>query len=171
MAKNQVTIDVLDKQVQAKLAELQQQAGNIRPALQTVGRTIASRVRLGFRTGISPFGQAWSPLKIRQGQPLRDTGRLASSITYRVGGSGSDQHVDVGTNVDYAPIHQYGGFIKPKTAKYLRFMGSAGVVFSKGVYIPDRPFLPIKGDTFELPQPWGLAVLKALRNHFEKVTA
>lgn len=168
---NTVTIDVLDRQVQEALNKLQAQAGNIGPALNVVGRTVQSRIRMGFRSGMSPYGQVWSPLKIRDGQPLRDTGRLQSSIVYQVGGTGANQYVDIGTNLIYAPVHQYGAVIKAKTAKMLRFMGSNGPVFKKAVYVPDRPFMPIQGDAFVLPPSWGKAVLLALRNHFEKVTA
>ena len=54
---------------------------------------------------------------------MRDTNRLMNSITYNAGSN----EVEVGTNVEYAAIHQEGG-----TA------GRGG-----GVRIPARPFLGV----------------------------
>jgi phage gpG-like protein len=42
---------------------------------------------------------------------LRDTGRLASSIAFVVKGN----TVEVGTNLDYASVHNFGGEIESKT--------------------------------------------------------
>lgn len=58
--------------------------------------------------------------KLTGGDPLNvRTGRLRRSITYRV--DTGPQGIDgiVGTNVEYAAIHEYGGTIVPKTAKWL----------------------------------------------------
>lgn len=177
MAGNQTEIKVDDAAVRKALLELHKAAGDISPALNVVGRVVRERVRLGFKMGRSPYGQAWSPLKIRQGQPLRDTGRLQESINYRVGGSGDDQYVDVGTNYGpleggktVAAVHQYGAVIKPKTAKFLRFMGANGFIFAKRVVIPARPFLPIQGDQLVMPDSWNKSILAALKKHFDKVT-
>jgi phage gpG-like protein len=47
----------------------------------------------------------------------------------------------VGTNVIYAAIHQFGGTIRPKSKRALRFrMGGRLFTLSK-VSIPARPFL------------------------------
>jgi len=55
-------------------------------------------------------------LRIKSGgKTLADTGRLMNSITYVERGN----KVIVGSNVVYASIHQFGGTIKPKKAKYL----------------------------------------------------
>jgi HK97 gp10 family phage protein len=49
--------------------------------------------------------------------------------------------VQVGTNVEYAAIHEYGGIITPKTAKALRFKIGDKWVMTQRVQIPARPYL------------------------------
>lgn len=75
------------------------------------------------------------------GQVLkRKTGKLANSLTYRLIGN-SD--AEVGTNLIYAAIHEYGGEIRPKNKKFLHWVSPTGEqVFTKGpVLMPERPFL------------------------------
>lgn len=71
------------------------------------------------------------------------TGRLRSSITVAVRSnivSGLVEGV-VGTNVKYAPIHEFGGVIVPRKAKYLAFKINGKYIRTKRVVIPARPFL------------------------------
>lgn len=79
------------------------------------------------------------------GQILQDSGRLASSIT-----SASDNDsAEVGTNVKYAAIHQFGGktrphVIRPRNKKALAFGGRVvKQVNHPGSTIPARPFLQL----------------------------
>lgn len=178
MAK--IEIKVSDKKVAAALAEMQHAAESQRALLEVVGRKVANRVRLGFRSGTAPNGQRWKPLRFREGEPLRDTKRLNNSITTRLG----DDYVDVGTNVKYGPVHQFGAVIRPKPGfwathskagpgrrpKMLVFKGPHGLVFAKQVTIPARPFLPLdRAGNVSLPPDWGADVLSALRRHFDVV--
>lgn len=171
-----VKVEVDDSGLAKKLHELQQRTGNIAPALNTVGRKIQTRVKMGFSRGVSPYGEQWKPLKLRDGQPLRDKGNLLSSITYKVAGAGNDQYVDIGTNrrvewkgnvYSLGAIHQFGAVIVPVHAKFLRFMGPNGIIQAKRVVIPARPFMPIKAGQFVLPDQWATDTLKALKNHFK----
>jgi len=77
-----------------------------------------------------PDGKAWKPLahnRIRNkgdGKPLRDTGLLMASVTATARARGSineltDTYLVVGTNVEYARLHQEGGTVTPKNAKML----------------------------------------------------
>lgn len=175
MAGNRVQLEIIDQDVREKLKSLQDSAADMSPALNVVGRTVRDRILLGFKFSQSPYGQQWAPLKIREGKPLIDSGRMRSSISYRVGGTNGGQYVDVGTNYGplngggtVAAVHQFGATIKPKQAKFLRFMGRNGYIFAKRVVVPARPFLPIQGDELVLPDSWGQAVLKSLKNHFDK---
>ena len=156
---NKITFEVADGQVQKGLQRLYEATGNIKPALNVVGRKILARVKLGFPSHRSPYGEQWQPLKSRKGEPLRDTGRLLASLTYSVGGSGDSQFVDVGTNVKYAPIHQYGAII-----------GRASKAGPSRIVIPARPYLPIKNDDVTLPEAWAADALTALYKHFQKAT-
>ena len=42
-----------------------------KPAMNTIGRVLSSRIRLGFKNSQSPYGDRWKPITYRQGQPLR----------------------------------------------------------------------------------------------------
>lgn len=138
---------------------------DVQPALHVIGRTLLARINLGFKTATSPFGVAWTPLAVRDGQPLRDTGRLQRSHTYNVIGNS----VEIGTNTQYARLHQFGGWVTPRTAKALRFYAANGSpIFAKRVFVPARPFLPISPTGHaELHESWEQATLKALQKHFE----
>jgi len=69
------------------------------------------------------------------------TGRLRSSITSRVSGTGENITGVVGTNVKYARIHELDGTIPahtvyPRKKKALRFFYRGNIVFAKHVNIP-----------------------------------
>ena len=52
-----------------------------------------------------------------------DTGQLRRSITHKVHGY---DYAEVGTNLVYAAIQEYGGTIKAKNKPYLRFKTKSG---------------------------------------------
>ena len=93
---------------------LQQQ----RNLMNRIGRAVHADTLMRFRQGKAPDGTPWLPLKTRQGQPLRDTGRLQRSITWE---STDDQAV-IGTNVVYARAHNDG---LPGKLPRRRFLGIA----------------------------------------------
>lgn len=144
-----ISVKVTDTAVQASLARLKANAGNLRPAMQDVGKELAERIRGQFSKGQSPYGDAWAPLSLRTqrarkgrragGQPLLDTGRLRASITSNPSASA----VTVGTSsVAYAATHQFG----------------------RGK-IPARPYMPIQGGAADLPAPWMAAVVGIIEDH------
>lgn len=141
--------------------------GDTPAILDGMGRVLTNFIRLGFKTSRSPWGVPWQPLKYRQGQPLRDTGRFQASITHIVQGD----TVEIGTNIDkYPPVHQFGAVITPKVAKALRFVVGGQVVFAKSVTIPSRPWLPIKQDGMvDLPAAWERAVINDVKAKLERV--
>ena len=67
------------------------------------------------------------------------TGRLRSSVTSRVESAGGDIVGRVGSNVVYAPVHEYGAVITPKRGKYLTFQVDGHWVRVRSVRIPRRP--------------------------------
>lgn len=94
----------------------------------TLNRQLAEEARAqvveSFERGVDPYGRPWKRAG-RGGQTLRDTGRLLSSIAPSwISHSG----FRLSTNVKYAAIHNYGGIIKAKTAKGLRFQMRVGTV-------------------------------------------
>lgn len=148
-----------------KLNKIIAACDNNKPAMNTIGRVLANRIRLGFKNSTSPYGDKWKPITYRQGQPLRDTGRLLSSIGYNA----ENDSVSIGTDgqIVYAKIHQFGGVIRPRTAKTLRFFIGNRAIFANQVVIPSRLFMPIVGNDVVLPQDWLKATVKALQDHIE----
>jgi phage gpG-like protein len=57
-----------------------------------------------FHQSRDPYGNPWEPLRVRQGKPLVDTGRMMRSRTAQA--NGPTILVTIGTN--YAAYHQYG---------------------------------------------------------------
>ena len=49
--------------------------------------------------------------------------------------------VDVGPTVIYGRIHEFGGIVRPVTAKFLHFIIDGIEIFTKLVQIPARPYL------------------------------
>ena len=71
-----------------------------------------------------------------------DTGNLVNSINTKITASNSDSAtVEVGTNVEYAAIHEYGGVIKPIHAKRLHFVVDGQHRTAASVTIPARPYM------------------------------
>jgi phage virion morphogenesis protein len=75
-----------------------------RTLMNRIGRAVHSDTMMRFRAGKAPDGTPWLALKTRQGQPLRDTGRLQRSITWESDASSAT----IGTNVVYARAHNVG---------------------------------------------------------------
>jgi phage gpG-like protein len=163
---NKIKVQVDGGGARNKINSLLASAGDMRPVFATVGRVIKARIQLCFKLGIDPWGSPWAALKIRKGQPLRDTGLLQRSITYKPDQTG----VTIGTNqMPRAAVHQFGAVIKPKNAKQLVFPGPGGrLIFAKKVTIPARPFMPLtKGsNVVALPPQWSAAVTSALKQYF-----
>lgn len=106
-----------------------------------IGNT-QERIRTGIGTDDKPWKKSWRA-HVQGGQTLRDTGRLYNSVFAKVQGN----RITIGTNVKYAPILHFGGWIKPKSGKYLKFKTPlGGWRMVKAVYIPPRPFLGISVD-------------------------
>lgn len=85
---------------------------------------------------------------LRGGHPLhRRTGKLSQSLAYKVG----TDYADVGTNIVYGAIHEFGGTIKPGAKGFLAWQSGGKWVFTrKPVRIPKRPYLrPALDDTFK----------------------
>lgn len=152
-----IKIEVQDRAVIAALNRLIQAGGELAPVLAAIGRQVKTNVELGFVGGRDPYGRPWAALRARQGQPLRDTGRLMGSIDYRV----SSDSVEIGTNVRYAPLHQFGGTVEAKTPRGLIFPVPGGWVRKRRVAIPARPFLPTDG----LPDAWREDILSIIHDH------
>ncbi|MBL8510589.1 MAG: phage virion morphogenesis protein [Betaproteobacteria bacterium] len=163
------------KQALAGLTDLQTKIAAPRGLLQSIGFSLLRSTRDRFDSQIDPDGRRWSPLKAatikskkrRKNRILENTLTLRDSIQMRV----NDNSVEIGTNVVYAAIHQFGGEIeraphtrlglklrkvrgKTRFAKASATKGVRTVNASVGAYkipIPARPFLGVsKQDESEI---------------------
>ncbi len=102
-----------------------------RGVLSEVGNAAKNESTRSFEAQGSPFGETWKPLspvtlKKKKGTlKLVESGHLKRSLRSNI--STSEKRVSVGSNLEYAAIHQFGG--------------KAGR--NHKVSIPARPFLPI----------------------------
>lgn len=152
-----IKIEVQDQAVIEALTRLIRAGSELEPVLAAIGRQVKTHVQLGFVQGVDPYGRPWAPLKVRRGQPLRDTGRLMNSIDYAL----EADAVEVGTNVRYAPTHQFGALIAARNAPWLVFRVPGGFARKKRVTIPARPFLPTTG----LPEAWREDIASILNDY------
>jgi phage virion morphogenesis protein len=142
-----VVITVDDAEVRAAFANLARAAGDLTPVMADIGAQLVTHVGLRFEAGAGPGNVPWKQSRRaaeQDGRTLVDTARLKQSITFRASATG----VDVGTNVQYAAIHQFGGTIRAKTSKGLRFRlpwlrskTDSGWRTLQSVTLPARPFL------------------------------
>ncbi len=139
-----------DVQAQIVLSQWTAADGDLSELLDPIGSALRDNVLDRFEQGRGPDGVTWpkSRRAVQQGgQTLVDTARLRDSITYEAGA----REVEVGTNVIYAAIHQFGGVIKAKTSEGLSFNvpgfaaegGGESFVNVQSVTMPPRPFLGI----------------------------
>ena len=90
-----------------------QRARHPRGLFENIGASLVTSTQMRFERGQAPDGSPWPPsLRViaHGGKTLVETARLMRSIT----SIASDSGVEVGTNVIYAAIHQFGGAIAHK---------------------------------------------------------
>jgi len=166
-----------DASVLEALHNLAQVGGELRPTMGKIARALETRVGLTFRNSQSPYGEPWAPISYRIGQPLRDTGQLQRSISSDYG----DDFATVGTNTDYAPVHQFGlaaslfipahertitqAFGKPIPPTEVQVRAH-----TRTVHIQARPFFPIRDGEIDLPSDWQESVLGIINRQIEEAT-
>ncbi|STQ86737.1 phage virion morphogenesis protein [Helicobacter muridarum] len=122
------------------------QVDNLGPMLHEISNAAYNESQLSFEQEKSPFNEKWKPLSQKtlkskkSSKILRESGTLKSSINARVKDIKQNKDsvqgsVSIGTNLEYAPIHQLGG----QAGKGLK------------INIPARPFLPVN-EKAEIPK-------------------
>lgn len=138
MAKDPIEIKIDNKTVNEKLLELAKRGENLRPLMKNIAGIFASSTEENFKEEGRP--DKWTELseitkeKRKKkdkwpGQILQIEGQLVSSVNTQY----DDNSAVIGSNLDYAAIHQLGG--------------KAGR--NKKVEIPARPYLKLTDDDFE----------------------
>lgn len=138
MSDNPIEIKIDNKELDERLLDLAKRGENLRPLMKDIAGVFASATEENFKEQGRP--DKWVDLadvtkKQREkhghwpGQILQVTGQLAASVnTYY-----DENSAVIGSNLDYAAIHQLGG--------------QAGK--NKKVTIPPRPYLSLTDDDFE----------------------
>ena len=137
MSDKPIEIKIDNKDVDRKLLELAQKSENLRPLMKNIAGIFASATEENFKNEGRPdkwteLSEATKKQRTKQkkwpGQILQVSGQLASSISTQY----DDESAVIGSNLDYAAIHQLGG--------------QAGK--NKKVEIPARPYLKLTDDNF-----------------------
>ncbi len=129
----------------AALGRLVARADRPRGMFERIGASLVTSTQRRFEQGEGPDGSPWPPsirALVEGGKTLIDSARLMSSITHRA----SDAGVEVGTNVLYAAVQQFGATITAKSAKALRFKVAGRWATKQQVTIPPRPFIGLDQD-------------------------
>ena len=139
------------------IESLKKQLSNKRGLMLSVAETMRVSVLKNFETEGTRLGKKWqklaqSTIKERQkkgywpGKILQKTGNLMDSII----SSANENSASVSTNLVYAAIHQYGGYIHRTSLKtYLRKKREGkdgkkpGSNKMSSFYIPARPFMKL----------------------------
>ena len=137
MANNPIEIRIDNQEVNQRLLELAHRGENLRPLMKNIAGIFAYSTEENFANEGRPkwVDLAESTKKKRQktghypGQILQVTGQLASSISTRY----DEDSAVIGSNLDYAAIHQLGGQAGRK----------------KAVSIPARPYLQLTEDDYQ----------------------
>lgn len=128
MVAQTVSFEIESSALDTALARMAAVLANPSVAMERIGRYLVASTLWRFERERGPDGKPWlkSARAIAEGgQTLTDTGRLRGSIAYTVSDDG--RAVEVGSNVAYAAIHQFGG----RAGKGLR------------ATLPARPYLGI----------------------------
>jgi phage virion morphogenesis protein len=136
--------------IRERLREISTRVSNMSPILKAIGDRIAEQTKRRFEAGgPAPDGTPWKDPKTPNPKRVRTltvSGHLRDSIRFQMMGKNA---VMVGTDKEYAAIHQMGGrtaahIIMPRRKKALKTpYGLFKKVNHPGSVIPARPFLGV----------------------------
>ena len=138
MTDKPIEVKIENKEVEKALLEIAKRTENLRPLMKNIAGILAYSTEENFKNEGRP--DKWTDLanvtkkkreKINKwpGQILQVEGQLASSVSTQY----DDNSAVIGSNKEYAAIHQLGG--------------NAGR--NKKVKIPARPYLQLTDEDFE----------------------
>ncbi len=139
MADNKpIEIKIDNKEVLTRLQELASRGENLHPLMKNIAGIMATATEDNFKDEGRPdkwidLAESTKKQRVKQkkwpGQILQISGQLAASVNTQY----DDNSAVIGSNIDYATIHQLGG----QTGK------------NKKTTIPARPYLKLTEDNFE----------------------
>lgn len=138
-----IHVAVTDLGVQAMLQRAMRVAGNPEPVLRAMGTTLKAITEGTFHSvGASYRPAPWPPKRDGSPSNLQKSTTLAKAFFLEVG----TRSALVGNPMPYAAIHQFGGKIRPKNVKALKFQSGGRWWTVQEVTMPARPFFPIAPD-------------------------
>lgn len=158
-------IEFEDREIRARLEQAVRAGENMVPLMDAIGSWLQDSAKRRIEeTKTAPDGTAWeksfrevnagarhpdadedAPVQ-RAGKTMYLSGALAKSLTH----CARRDSVDIGTNLIYAAVHQFGAMITPVNATALAFFLADGRrVVTGSVTIPARPYLGISADDEE----------------------
>lgn len=135
-----VKITIQDKEFNKLVAGMQKKSEDLSQPFKVISEIMRSSVLKNFAVEGRSRPRQWKKSKraARQsGKTLSDTGVLRNSInTFK-----AKTFAGVKTNLEYAAIHNFGGFVKPKIVRpkkssVLAFLVDGQKAFSQGHKIP-----------------------------------
>jgi len=177
MASN-VTID--DRAFKQHQAERIARARDLTPVMQVIQQKIMTETDMNFRREQSPEGIGWEKserAKKQNGKTLQHKGILRASIStgrkFNIN-KVDKQSVQVGTNLPYAPIHQYGGSINRNAqSRYVNFKisKSGNWRFAKKKKANFQRGVTYKAYTISMPQRRFIGITPKMSKEFnERIT-
>ncbi|QND84178.1 Phage virion morphogenesis protein [Chromobacterium vaccinii] len=145
-----VSIVIQDDQVQRVLRRLESSVADMTPAMRAIAASLAFITEENFEAEGRP---SWTPSQRATndgGVTLQHRGQLAASVVTTYDAHSSQ----IGSNLDYARIHQLGG--------------DAGR--NQTVELEPRPYLPMNEDE-ELQPEASEAVIRAMFEHLKRAAA
>ena len=140
-----IKISLNDTQAVAKLHRIASQLKQPRKLYGVLGETLKKIHTERFKQEVDPDGNKWKPLSpITQeikgnDKILKHRGYLSERTAYNY----DDNGVEFGSDAKYARLHQFGGVIKPKKGKRLKFGKGDNAVLAKQSKTPARPWLGV----------------------------
>ncbi len=143
-----IKINIATGDVQKRLSTMRLLLHDGTPFMRSVAGIMLASTKQNFRQGGRPKWVQSKRVANNGGQTLIGSGLLRRSIQTHVGRT----YAIVGSNLDYAAIHQFGGKTRPhliraKHGKALYWPGAKHPVFSvhhPGSKIPARPYLKLQ---------------------------
>ena len=141
MAGAHIRVDVENEATQLAVGRVLTVLDRPSELMRDIAQYLWNTTRERFKTQTDPSGKKWAPLNpaYRESKPknkdkiLTLNGYLSSSLVEQH----TDQEAIVGFDSVYAAIHQFGGVIKPKNGRALKFGG----VYRSSVKMPQRAML------------------------------
>jgi len=111
-----VELNIDDQEVKDLLDRLSQRMGNLTPVMKEIGEIVTESVQRNFEEHKSPEGVAWTPLadstkafKEKKGRKAEDILIMSTILMKSIHPEAHEDNVEVGTDIVYAAIHQFGG--------------------------------------------------------------